>query len=58
MGYAAKIKAQIQAIEMGIEINGAPARANALQPAIAIAVVAVMTRNFWALENIVVGCLM
>ena len=51
--------AQTQAIETGIEINnGIAVRAIVLQPAIVRAVVAVMTRNFWALENIAVGCLM
>ena len=58
MGHATKINAQTQAIKEGIAIDGVAIIAIALKPAIAIAVVAVMTINFWALENIAVGCLM
>jgi len=59
MGYVTKIMAQTQEIATGIEIdNGSAIRAIALQPAIIAAVVEAMTRNFWALENMVVGCLM
>jgi len=55
MGYVKKIKTQIPAIIMGVETNdGIAVRAIALQPAIAIAVVAAMARNFSTLENMVV----